>query len=92
MQIADAHRNSNMDDARLLLTVAETADLLRISKNKAYELVRLRMIPSVHLGRKIRIPRQALDRWILEASGQSAGNADPAGVRWPSITPIERSA
>jgi excisionase family DNA binding protein len=81
-----------MDDARLLLTVPEAAKVLRISTNKAYELVRGRLIPSVHLGRKIRIPRQALERWIVEQSGAAVGGADPDTVRWPSVSAIERGA
>lgn len=81
-----------MYDNDLLLTVPEAARVLRISRNKVYELVRQRLIPAVRLGKNIRIPRQALDRWIAEQSAPSTGHPDPAAVGWPSITPIERSA
>lgn len=80
------------DHSNLLLTVPEAATVLRISKNKAYELVRQRLLPAVHLGKNIRIPRQALERWIAEQSKPAAGDQDPTAVGWPSITPIERSA
>lgn len=80
------------DHSNLLLTVPEAATLLRISKNKAYELVRQRLLPAVHLGKNIRIPRQALERWIAEQSKPAAGDQDLAAVGWPSIKPIERSA
>lgn len=79
-------------DEQLLLTVPEAALLLRISKNKAYELVRQHLVPAVHLGKTIRVPRHALERWILDQSQAAAGNEDPTAVRWPSINPLERSA
>lgn len=75
-----------------LLTVPEAAALLRISRNKAYELVRLHLIPAVRLGRSIRIPRQALEGWILDQSQYPSGEPDPARVGWPSIKAVERSA
>lgn len=81
-----------MNDNNILLTVPEAAKVLRISRNKAYDLVRQGLIPAVHLGKNIRIPRQALDRWIAEQSTASVGNPDPTAVGWPSITPIERTA
>lgn len=81
-----------MSDEHLLLRVSEAATVLRISRNKAYELVRQGVLPAVHLGKNIRIPRQALERWIVDQSTPPAGELDPAAVGWPSITPIERSA
>lgn len=52
------------DDGRLLLTVPEAAELLRISRNLAYELVTQRRIPHIRLGRRVLIPRQGLENWI----------------------------
>ncbi len=57
---------------QLLLTVPEAAKLLRISRNLAYELVARGEIPSVRLGRVIRVPRTALERW-LNAGSLEAG-------------------
>ena len=51
-----------------ILTVEEVAQLLRIGRNTAYECVRQGSIPSVRLGRRILIPRVALER-ILEGEG-----------------------
>ena len=51
-----------------LLTVPEAARLLRIGRNLAYELVARRAIPSVRLGRSIRIPRFALEAWLERES------------------------
>ncbi len=56
-----------MDDAGTLLTVPEAAKLLRIGRNLAYELVARGEIPSVRLGRLIRVPRAALEERLRAA-------------------------
>ncbi len=65
-----------MNDDQLLLTVSETAKLLRISRNLAYELVARGELPAVRLGRVIRVPRDALDNWV-KASAIGRNNEDP---------------
>lgn len=50
----------------LLLTVPETARLLRISRNTCYELVAQQRLPHVRLGRRILIPRHGLEQWIAQ--------------------------
>lgn len=62
-----------MNDDPLLLTVPETARLLRISRNLAYELVARGELPAVRFGRVIRIPRSVLTDWVRE----SVGRCDP---------------
>ncbi|MFZ5769771.1 MAG: helix-turn-helix domain-containing protein [Bacillota bacterium] len=42
------------------LTVEEAARLLRLKRSTAYELVRRGFIPSIRLGRFIRVPRDRL--------------------------------
>ena len=53
---------------RLLLTVEEAADLLGIGKTLAWELVWNGVLPSVRLGRCVRIPLRALEDWIAQAA------------------------
>ena len=60
--------SNGVDDA-LLLKVSEAAQLLRISRNLAYELVAKGELPSVRLGRVIRVPRFGLEAWIARQSG-----------------------
>jgi excisionase family DNA binding protein len=53
-----------MEPERLTLTVEEAASLLGISRNLAYELVAEGQIPSIRLGRRVLVPRQALYRML----------------------------
>ncbi len=52
-----------------LLTVAEAAEYLRISRNLCYELIRRGRLPHISLTeRVIRIPRLSLQQWIERES------------------------
>ncbi|MBU6422408.1 MAG: helix-turn-helix domain-containing protein [Chloroflexota bacterium] len=54
----------------LLLRVEEAAKLLQIGRNKVYELAAAGEIPSLHVGRQLRIPTEGLREWIrLQAVG-----------------------
>src|SRR5437867_478756 len=64
------------DNLPAVMTVEEVARFLRIGRSAAYELVRLKVIPSVRLGRLIRVPRDSLLAWLAKektAEGESAG-------------------
>lgn len=50
----------------LLLTIPEVATCLRISRAKAYVLVRRKVLPSVLVGRSKRVSITTLQRWIEE--------------------------
>ena len=52
------------DALPLLLTVEEMASVLRIGRNPAYQLVKDGHIQSIRVGRSIRIPRNALVRFV----------------------------
>lgn len=51
---------------RLTLTVKEMADLLGISYKTANALTHRENFPVVCLGRKKLIPREGLEKWLLE--------------------------
>lgn len=55
---------------RLTLTVREAAAATGIGRNRLYELVRTGEIPAVRVGRNVRIPRDALVRWLDDAARQ----------------------
>ena len=52
---------------RLTVTVEQAARLLGIGRNVAYEAVKTGQLPSARIGRRIVIPRVALDRWLESA-------------------------
>jgi excisionase family DNA binding protein len=56
-----------VDDQRHeYLKVPEVAEVLRIARNRAYELVAEGEIPSVRIGRSVRVSRKELERWLEE--------------------------
>ena len=61
---------SRIEDLPDLLTVRETAGFTRIGIRQAYELVRSGELPSVRLGRSIRIPKRALVRFVRVDDGE----------------------
>ena len=53
---------------KLVLTVSEVAQLLGLSRNSAYQGVMKGEIPSVRVGKRILVPRIALEK-MLESAG-----------------------
>lgn len=49
---------------RITMTVEEVADALGVSRSSAYEAVRAGEIPSVRVGRRILVPRAALEELL----------------------------
>lgn len=49
--------DSELSDIPVMMTVPELGKLLRISRNKAYEYVRSGAVPSIKVGKQIRIYR-----------------------------------
>lgn len=55
-----------MEEQHEYLKVPEVARVLRIARSRAYELVGQGEIPSVRIGRSIRVSRRELERWLEE--------------------------
>lgn len=53
-------------DAKITLTVTEAANMLGISLPKMYEIVRMGRIPSIRVGKRIVLARQAILDWLKE--------------------------
>jgi len=51
---------------RLLLTVEEAARYLGIGRTLAWRLVQERQLPSVRVGRCVRVPLRDLEAWVEE--------------------------
>lgn len=58
-----------------ILVAEEVADLLRVDKQRVYELVRTKRIPVIRIGeRQYRFSADAIERW-LEVSGSPKDDA-----------------
>ena len=47
-----------------LLTVPEVAQRLKMSKSKVYLLCQRGKIPTITLGKSVRVPRDELEEWL----------------------------
>ncbi len=63
-----------MDQERLTLTVDETAKCLGIGRNSAYEAIARGEIPVIKIGKRLLVPKAALD--FLLAAGQPKKKGD----------------
>ncbi|MGD0683934.1 MAG: helix-turn-helix domain-containing protein [Streptosporangiaceae bacterium] len=50
------------------LTVAEVAAIMRVSKMTVYRLVHSGEIEAIRVGRSFRVPKQAVDQYLRDAS------------------------
>ncbi|MFC1928643.1 helix-turn-helix domain-containing protein [Chloroflexota bacterium] len=56
-----------MNSEKLTLTVKETAQLLGLSRNSMYQGILTGEIPHLKVGKRILIPRVALEKLLAEA-------------------------
>lgn len=63
-----AKPNSARSVEPLTLSVEETARLLGIGRQAAYQAARTGQIPTLRIGRFVRVPRTALERLLAEGS------------------------
>ncbi len=61
-----------MDNEKLTMTVAEAARCLGIGRNSAYEAIARGEIPVIRVGKRLLVPKAALD--ALLAAGQPKKN------------------
>ena len=52
---------------QLTFSVSQTAKLLGVSRNGAYEAIARGQVPSIRIGRRLLVPRIALERMLGEA-------------------------
>ena len=55
-----------MAEEKLTLTIEETAKLLGIGRNLAYDRVKTGEIPVIKIGRRLLVPRRALEKLLEE--------------------------
>ena len=60
-----------MSTERLTHTVEEAGKLLGLSRNSAYAAVRTGELPTIRLGKRLLVPRVALERLLASASSST---------------------
>jgi excisionase family DNA binding protein len=61
-----------MNDLPLVLKIPDLMRVLSISRTLAYEVIHRQGFPAVRIGRTVRIPRDALMKWLEEQASRSA--------------------
>jgi len=62
--MSDERKQTTAAEQTLALSVSDTARLLGISRNGAYNLVAEGKLPAVRLGRRLLVPRKSLDNLL----------------------------
>jgi excisionase family DNA binding protein len=74
-------------DNRALLTVPEAAHRLSLGRATAYRLVQQGELPSVRIGRALRVPTEALNAWVRALMGETTDRSPSAGVMGDNAGP-----
>jgi excisionase family DNA binding protein len=61
----------------VLLTVPQVAQALQVNRNKVWALVGSGELPSVRIGRSVRVPVSALEEWVRTQTTVSGPEAAP---------------
>lgn len=71
---------------KLLLRPAEAADMLGIGRSKMYAMLASGEIPSLQIGKSIRVPVDALRQWVAAQSSER----EASGVKGDHLPPGSR--
>ena len=61
------------NNEKMVMTVEEAGRLVGVSRPTAYKLVKAGQLPAMRLGRRLIVPKAALERWLLECKPASTG-------------------
>ncbi len=64
--IVGLEKSSQPNESGALLTAGEVAKILKISKSKAYRMIKIKEIPSVTMGKTVRVRPRDLEKFIEE--------------------------
>ena len=62
----------SLDELPLVLRVEDLMPIMDIGRNTAYELVRSGHIRCIRIGRKLRIPREALEDFLAGSTNETS--------------------
>ncbi|GAB3763060.1 excisionase family DNA binding protein [Nocardioides ginsengisegetis] len=66
-------REIELDRPRVLYRVEEAAELLSLSRDRVYQLIRSNQLRSVQVGKCRRVPARSLDEYVARLLRGSAG-------------------
>ncbi len=78
LAIADL-ADAGLEGLPTVLTIPETAKILRIGRNSAYEAAHRGQIPTIKIGRRLLVPREALERQLAQAKVKMDSGLDGEG-------------
>ena len=65
---------------RILLRPSEVAEALGVGRTTAYQLIRSGLLPTIRVGTSVRVPAEALRRWVTEAAEQGIAGRVATGA------------
>jgi excisionase family DNA binding protein len=65
------------DASRQTYNIEEAGQLLGVGRNQAYEAARTGQIPTIKIGKRILVPKAALDRMLNGSGGEARGGSWP---------------
>ena len=63
----------------LLLKAGDVAKLLGLGRSKVFAMLAVEELPVIRIGRSVRVPRAALERWIAEHTQHASARSGGAG-------------
>jgi excisionase family DNA binding protein len=75
-QSSERRKITEMTDKTLLLRPSEAAELIGVGRTRIYALIGGGVIPSLRIGRSVRVPADGLKDWIARQTAGVMGQAD----------------
>ncbi len=69
---------------KLLITPPEAAALIGIGRTRIYDLIARGVIPSIRIGRSVRVPVDALKEWVATRKPEGAAVVTRTSVGRPA--------
>jgi len=66
----------------LLLKAGDVAKLLGLGRSKVFAMLAVGELPVIRIGRSVRVPRAALERWVVEHTQDANSRSEDAGPRF----------
>jgi excisionase family DNA binding protein len=64
------HQTGGLDDKRLVYDVPEAGEMLGLKRNASYEAARRGDIPTIRIGKLIRVPKAAFHKMLEQAGAR----------------------